>query len=199
MAEKKTLSSLHDFTLFEINIHQNMPISLFPTLFDHFTFSRLWQRNVSLIWDFVVRMNHYRYIYSCVSLNCIGLWRKNSQQLMFGQNWNGVVNEGNPAVYLGLKSWVGHISDTTSASSYPLEPLIAWDRDWIVKYKTFFWKFIMVIAIMMMMTIMTMMMISATSEMISFGRRRIPGGPRDLTEHLYLLFTHHLHHHHQHL
>ena len=57
---------------------------------------------------------------------------------MFGQNWNGVVNEGNPAVYLGLKSWVGHISDTTSASSYPLEPLIAWDRDWIVKYKTFF-------------------------------------------------------------
>ena len=45
---------------------------------------------------------------------------------MFGQHWNGVVNEGNPAVYLGLKSMVGHISDTTAASIFFLEPLIAW-------------------------------------------------------------------------
>ena len=31
---------------------------------------------------------------------------------MLGQNWNGVVNEGNPAVYLGLKSSVRVISPT---------------------------------------------------------------------------------------
>ena len=41
------------------------------------------------------------------------------------------------------------------------------------------------------------MMISGISEMISFGRGVIPGGPRDSTHHLYLLFTHHLHHQHQ--
>ena len=46
---------------------------------------------------------------------------------MFGQNWNGVVNEGNPAVYLGLKSWVGHISNAAAASVALLERLIAWD------------------------------------------------------------------------
>ena len=56
----------------------------------------------------------------------------------------------------------------------------------------------MVSAISEMITIMIsiriVMMISAISEMISFGRLVIPGGPREPTQHLYLLFTHHPHH-----
>ena len=52
----------------------------------------------------------------------------------------------------------------------------------------------------MIRTILMIMilMISSISEMISFGGGVIPGGPRDLTEQLYLLFTNHQHHYQHH-
>ena len=96
---------------------------------------------------------------------------------MFGQNWNEVVNEGNPAVYLRLKSSVGSYLQHQPAPRVTLHSLLF--PEIRIKSK------------MMIKTIMKMiLMISSISEMISFGGGVIPGGPRDpVGEHLYLPFT----------
>ena len=52
---------LYDFTLFVIDIHQNMPISLFKTLFDHFHFYPF----VKLIW---------RVILICIVVKNLHFW-----------------------------------------------------------------------------------------------------------------------------
>ena len=43
---------------------------------------------------------------------------------MFGQNWNEVVNEGNPAVYLRLKSSVGSYLQHQPARPVTLHSLL---------------------------------------------------------------------------
>ena len=43
---------LHDFTLFVIYMHQNMPISLFKTLFDHFHF----HSPAAIIWRVILKL-----------------------------------------------------------------------------------------------------------------------------------------------
>ena len=43
---------------------------------------------------------------------------------MFGQNWNEVVNEGNPAVYLRLKSSVGSYLQHQPAPRVTLHSLL---------------------------------------------------------------------------
>ena len=92
---------------------------------------------------------------------------------MFGQNWNEVVNEGNPAVYLRLKSSVGSYLQHQPAPPVTLHSLLFPE-----------------IRIKSKMMIKTILMISSISEMISFGGGVIPGGPRDpVGEHLYLPST----------
>ena len=45
---------LYDFTLFVIDMHQNMPISLFKTLFDHFHF----HSPAAIIWRVILKLRH---------------------------------------------------------------------------------------------------------------------------------------------
>ena len=52
MGNQWSLMFLFDFTLFVINIHQIMLISLFPTPFDHFYFHQLWDSNEHTSWDY---------------------------------------------------------------------------------------------------------------------------------------------------
>ena len=97
---------------------------------------------------------------------------------MFGQNWNEVVNEGNPAVYLRLKSSVGSYLQHQPAPPVTLHSLLF--PEIRIKSKMMIKTILMII----------ILMISSISEMISFGGGVIPGGPRDpVGEHLYLPFT----------
>ena len=97
---------------------------------------------------------------------------------MFGQNWNEVVNEGNPAVYLRLKSSVGSYLQHQPAPRVTLHSLLF--PEIRIKSKMMIKTILMII----------ILMISSISEMISFGGGVIPGGPRDpVGEHLYLPFT----------
>ena len=48
------LNFLYDFTLFVIDMHQNMPISLFKTLFDHFHF----HPPAGIIWRVILKLHH---------------------------------------------------------------------------------------------------------------------------------------------
>ena len=96
------------------------------------------------------------------------------------ENWNEVVNEGNPAVYLRLKSSVGSYLQHQPAPRVTLHSLLF--PEIRIKSK-------MMIKTILMIMKMTLM-ISSISEMISFGGGVIPGGPRDpVGEHLYLPFT----------
>ena len=48
---------LYDFTLFVIDMHQNMPISLFKTLFDHFHF----HSPAAIIWRVILKLRHMQW------------------------------------------------------------------------------------------------------------------------------------------
>ena len=65
---------LYDFTLFVIDMHQNMPISLFKTLFDHFHF----HPPAGIIWRVILKL---RLMYLTSSIN------KSNWHLFYKLNW----------------------------------------------------------------------------------------------------------------
>ena len=110
---------LYDFTLFVIDMHQNMPISLFKTLFDHFHF----HPPAGIIWRVILKPCHmqfwkfamfvFRFLFYHVYVNDgVLLYIKvNVSPLCISQAPARLVSIGWAACWLMLLLHINHDSD----------------------------------------------------------------------------------------